>query len=311
LQNVFEPTVDELKFVTADQGVDILRDLLHAVASIAKINPTDISVPFAINVADGGVDAEVNTNEINESLALGIVASGINRYQVKTGNFSISTKSQRKELLLKPSSRQKTRLTASDLHDRVRHCLENDGTLIFVFFGNDIPEKIDGANVKLFLNDLIEINPAFKNAKIKIWKANIIAKLLGKFPAISLPIKGIRAPGFIHEIGYMKNQCHLMGDYLEPESHSAIIKEIRSKIHKRNGLTHIRILGEPGIGKTRLVYETLNSPSLKTISLYGERPHELLTHDLISQLRNIAETIPLIIVVDECDAQHRYEHTFF
>ena len=45
-------------------------------------------MPSSITVADGGIDAEVQN--ISASSGQGIIKQGLTRYQIKTGNFSLS-----------------------------------------------------------------------------------------------------------------------------------------------------------------------------------------------------------------------------
>jgi hypothetical protein len=48
-----------LGLLAPDTAVDLFRELLWAEASRAGIGPALVSVPSAINVSDGGVDAEI------------------------------------------------------------------------------------------------------------------------------------------------------------------------------------------------------------------------------------------------------------
>src|SRR6266851_2801556 len=123
-----EPKI--LSMLGDEQAVSLFRRLLWAEATRAGIGPALVSVPGAINVADGGIDADIR-DAPNESG--GLFFRGITRYQIKTGAFSAGNKSERKKLFLKENGRE--------LKDRIRTCFEKQGTFVAVLFGSDVPDK--------------------------------------------------------------------------------------------------------------------------------------------------------------------------
>jgi hypothetical protein len=94
-------TADELKALSSAPAVDALRDLLYAEAKLLGIPLTGINVPIAITTRDGGVDAEV-TCPIQPTGHNGVLRAGYTCYQVKTGDFSASRKTDIKAILLRP-----------------------------------------------------------------------------------------------------------------------------------------------------------------------------------------------------------------
>src|SRR2546425_1341957 len=91
-----------LSMLTADAAVKIFRELLWAEAAEIGLGPSLISVPGAITVADGGVDAEISAAiPVEDDLLI----SGITRYQIKTGSFSGGNESEVKALLLNKEGR--------------------------------------------------------------------------------------------------------------------------------------------------------------------------------------------------------------
>jgi len=84
---VFDVDVHDLQRLKPEQAVDVLRLLLWAEANAVGIAKNLINVPTSINVADGGIDAEVHYAQ--PVGGQGIIKLGITRYQVKTGKFSL------------------------------------------------------------------------------------------------------------------------------------------------------------------------------------------------------------------------------
>ena len=74
--------------LSPQEAVDFFRELLWAEAAALGIGKNFINVPSAITVADGGIDAEVQN--VSASGGQGIIKQGLTRYQIKTGNFSLS-----------------------------------------------------------------------------------------------------------------------------------------------------------------------------------------------------------------------------
>ena len=139
----FDVRTDDLTKIDADQAVDLFRQLLVIEAVSAGIPITAVDVPSAINVSDGGIDAEV-TGVSRESLPAGLISEGLTRYQIKTGSFSASTASDIRSLLVQPRfARGNGPYTRDHLQPRVLSCFENGGTFVVVLFGSDLVGPAD------------------------------------------------------------------------------------------------------------------------------------------------------------------------
>ncbi len=308
-ESIFEPTIDDLKILSSTNAVRVLRNLLYAEAALIGINVVDISVPSLITASDGGVDAEITTENFNFSKSSGIIPDKLTRYQVKTGEFPLSKSNKRKirELLLKPSSLKKKKFSSDDINPRIRACLEKGGTFVTVLFGSDNPERTDNETVNSIRSELVGIDPSYQNAKIKIWRPNQLIKIISLFPSLALSIRQIKSK-LLHDFNYMINSCHLVGEqYLRTDKHDEIISQIQSSLLKENGFNHIRVVGEPGVGKTRLIYEAMNSSELSAFSIYVENADQLLQENMIHDIFLLAKSSSLILIVDECNPINRSE----
>lgn len=325
LPSVLEPSVDDLARLGADKAVELLRDILQAEAGTLGISPTLVTVPSNINAPDGGVDADV-VGEFDGNAAHKIIFPGHTYYQVKTGKFSGATELELKTLLFKPKSlrpppktdrgKSRTRtararvtrrkMRPEDFNTRIHECLRNNGTLIIALFGFDGPESQSRSLARRLKELIAEVEPKYKKAKIAVWRAGHIAKLAPIAPAAALVVKGIRGAGAIHSADWMGGKSGFEGDFLAGPEQQRVIETIRAALRSgHEGLGHIRIVGEPGIGKTRLVFEAINTPEFVPRTLYAASAEEMLAGDILTQLEWVAHDASLILIVDECPPEHR------
>ncbi|HKF39113.1 MAG TPA: hypothetical protein VKB35_19615, partial [Ktedonobacteraceae bacterium] len=136
----------DLANLGSDLAVDVFRELLRAKATALGIGKHLISVPTAITVADGGVDAEIR--DVPISGGQGIIRPGLTCYQIKTGEYSLRERSNIRKILFTPRSR------GTALEPRVQACLDNHGTLIIALFGWDRPQTRFGEFVDLVKDEL-------------------------------------------------------------------------------------------------------------------------------------------------------------
>lgn len=296
----------ELKILSSMQAVDALRDLLYAEAKLLGIPLTGVNVPIAITTRDGGVDAEV-TCPIEPTGHNGVIRAGYTCYQVKTGDFSASRKTDIKTILFRPSSKRKAKPTPDDLNDRVKECLDRNGTLVVVLFGSDAVDRTPDATAKTFREFLAHIDPRYKSATIEIWRVNQMVNLISNVTGISLRLKGMGdIVPFAHDRSWMKDCCNFEGgSFLLSEGHRTAFDLIRSTIREKAAFRHIRLVGEAGCGKTRLVYEALGESDIAPLVVYCEDGDQLLETGIVELLRQLAAHMPMVLVVDECDGGAR------
>jgi hypothetical protein len=266
----FRVTSQELKNLSPAQSVGALQDVLIAEAKLLGIPLTGVNVPATITTRDGGVDAEVNC-PIATIGHNGVLRSGFTCYQVKTGDFSISSLTHIKAILLRPSSRRRRNFTPADLNDRVKDCLDRNGTLIVALFGSEAVDRKANASEDAFRDFLSGIDERYRSASIEIWRLNQLVTFVSNVTGLALRIKG---PGemvlFAHDHAWMGNSSAFEGnEFLASEKHNATVELIRSTIREAGPFRHIRIVGEAGCGKTRLVYEALNEKDIAAIEQFG------------------------------------------
>jgi hypothetical protein len=182
----------------SEPAVAVLREMLWAEVRNLGIPISDADVPFAVNDADGGVDAVVKGTATQPGN--GLIFPPMTSYQVKAGDFALKTPRQIEALLMTPTAvqarRAKTKApitgashAAEGISPRVRACLDAGGTFVTMLFGNDGVDTEESATEEAIRQFVGEIDAKYKDAKIKVWRQSRICGLLRQFPGVSLQIK--------------------------------------------------------------------------------------------------------------------------
>ena len=95
-------------------------------------------------------------------------------------------------------------------------------------------------------------------------------------------------------------------EFIAAPQQQEVIDNLRSALRDYSRkFTPYCVLGEPGIGKTRLVLETTRADDLRTFTLYADRGMRV-DGALVSALHR-AKSARIILVVDQCGPETRYE----
>ena len=290
---VFEVTGGHLDRLDPGGAVRLVRNLVWADAEASGIPVNLINISSAIHDADGGIDGEVAGVPFDSKC--GIIKAGNTRYQIKSGEFSPSESNIRRILFQEGTK---------NLKPRIKSCLDKNGTLVIVLTKWDGPDRSDDRVKNKFLGMLGEVNQKYKNAKIEIWRQSTIIGFLQNFPSIALEILGMdNAPILTHDdwskLDDMKHQLQL-GD-----GHKGYINDIREELRRKDQPIHIRVIGEPGIGKTRLMLESTGACDLAPLTVYAEDPEKLKGGNFLSRISRGDYNPSMVLVVDECDSVTR------
>ena len=290
---VFEVTGGHLGRLDPGGAVRLVRKLVWADATASGIPANLINIPSAIHDADGGIDGEVAGAPFDSKC--GIIKAGNTRYQVKSGRFSPSGSCIGGILFQKDTK---------NLKPRIKSCLDKNGTLVIVLTGWDGPDRDDDSVKNKFLGMLGEVNQKYKNAKIEVWRQNTIIGFLQDFPSIALAILNIDdAPILTHD-DWSKLDDMSLPLYLGGE-HKKYINDLREELRSNDQPIHIRVVGEPGIGKTRLILESTRTDDLAPLIVYAEDPEKLKGGNFLSKISRWDYNPFMVLVVDECDSVRR------
>ena len=293
MDTIFTIKNEDFYRLSPQEAVDFFRELLWAEAAALGIGKNFINVPSAITVADGGIDAEIQN--VSASGGQGIIKQGLTRYQIKTGNFSLSNESHIKSILFRDET--------NELKPRVKSCLDKEGTLIIVLFGWDNPVTEDDQLVNKFKEKLID--QKYNNPKIEIWQQNNLISFLKPFPSLALKIKGLYKLGFQSHRSWSEDS-EMRREFVAGEKQKEFISNLQTALRQENNeALHIRIYGEPGIGKTRLVLEVTRADDLLPLVIYVDSANKFRDSYLMTEILRGDNQFTVILVIDECDPDSR------
>lgn len=309
----FDVRTEDLIHIEAGQAVELFRQLLVIEAIKTGVPITGVDVPAAINVADGGIDAEV-TPLLGAALPAGLISEGLTRYQIKTGSFSASTPSDIRSLLVQPKfARGDHQRTKDQLQPRVLSCFEKGGTFVVVLFGSDLVGTSDDHGATQITEFMTAIDPAFARVPVRIIRANQICSAI-KLLAPGIAMRLNRVQGYddavFHDLSFMAESCDLEIDiYQQTEELTKAAEQITHAADRVNGFQHVRVLGDAGAGKTHLIYRALNVSQLSGCALYCRDPEQALASGPMMVLRAMAPKTTIILVADECNLETAEELT--
>jgi hypothetical protein len=311
-QSFFDVTPLELSQLGPEPAVAVLREMLWAEVRNLGIPISDTDVPFSVNDADGGVDAVVKGNA--KAAGNGLIFPPVTSYQVKAGDFALNTPAQIEALLMTPAAvqarRAKTKApiigtshTVEGISPRVRACLDAGGTFVTMLFGNDGVDTEEAATENAIRTFLGEIDAKYRGAKVKVWRQSRICGLLRAFPGVSLQIKNRADLGLLSHDQWT-TRLDMRQAFVAAPDQQKVVESLRTAIRDDSqGTTHIRLIGEPGVGKTRLILETLREKDLEPLVLYAEKGSDI-DGSVMAAIR-AANHARVILVVDECNADVR------
>lgn len=309
----FDVRTDDLIQIEAGQAVELFRQLLVIEAVKAGISITGVDVPAAINVADGGIDAEVASLS-GAMLPAGLISEGLTRYQIKTGSFSASTASDVRSLLVQPKfAKGDHQRTKGELQPRVLSCFEKGGTFVVVLFGSDLVGTADDHGATQISEFMATIDPSFAQVAVRIIRANqLCAAIKVLAPGIAMRLNRVQGydDAVFHDLSFMADSCDLeIGVYQPTDELNRAAEQITRAADSVNGFKHVRVLGDAGAGKTHLMYRALNASQFSGCVLYCRDPEQALASGPMMALRQMAPKTTIILVADECDLETAEELT--
>ena len=295
VQSTFAPAPGELGKFDSKQGTDLFLRLLRCEAIANGLGPKDVILSSNINAPDGGIDAKVENSPVSGSL----LDKGSTYYQIKTGD---SFKPWQPSVL-KIELFGKSNVTPSKnrLGSEVKNCLEQDGAYALVTFGHDLLPSRHTEIVKL-LTDLFN-QCGYPTPRVRVYGQGQIIGELDKYPSICLDLIGIDDAGFMSIEGW-RNNAQMQGEFELGSERETLIKDIKAALLE-NAVQHIRIIGEPGIGKTRLVLETLNDDEIRASVIYVPTGEDFQKSKLFNELLKPDRTYSVTLVIDDCDNRDR------
>lgn len=290
--SLFTVTNDDLRRLNADEAVALLSELLWAEATRLGIPISNVHVPADVNRPDAGVDAMVS----DQNVAGDVIRPGQTVYQIKSGE---SFNPQQEAVIRSELFGDKAPCN-KNLKSRIRECLDQNGTYVLVCTGIDPSDRsIAEGHLRKFFEQC-----GYTNPKCEVWVQNQLCGFLTRYPSIALRVNE-------QEAGTLRSHKSWAGDnemglpFQPGAKQNESIAILRNALRSSGRAVHVHVLGEAGVGKTRLVFEATRPVDLQPLVLYTNKPSILLEGEFIAALTREDNQFAVILVVDECSAVYR------
>lgn len=296
METIFTVHNEDLERLNPQEAVDFFRELLWAEARRTGIAISKIHVSSWINLPDGGIDALVEENKF--SVRSDLIKFGRTGYQIKAGaSFEPWQDAQIKKELFGRKYPSKENLGSS-----VRNCLEENGTYVLVCFKQDPVEEQHRQAVGS-LNYYFK-QCGYQNPKVEVWGQNTLIGFLKLFPSLALRVN-LRATLRFQTHQSWSQEAEMKKEFKVGQAQKDLIANIQNNLRKNSEAVHIRVWGEPGIGKTRLVLEATRADDLRPLVLYCDNPSKFRDSDLMNEILRDDNQLSAVLVIDECEPDSR------
>ena len=288
MNKILDVPITSVIALTAERLVEISRAILRSECCYANINPTALTISSGLTIPDGGVDAEVNVPTGTVLPEDCIFPTGLTGFQIKAG---VTFKPWQKSAIQGELTSSKGSLSAE-----VERLINLGGNYILICSGHDLtPEQRNKA--KLHISNIIS-SLGFNNYKgsIDILGASQIADIVECYPgpASLLATDPIQEAWVLEE---WRHDAHMSNTFEKSQVQSEIIDHIRAGLLGQS--KHIRVLGEPGLGKTRMVLEAVDDKYIAPYVLYIHHGPQFGRTKLFRHLLKHGFERPLVLIIDE------------
>lgn len=294
-ETIFTVRNEDFTQLNQNTAVEFFQKLLWAEARRLGIEISKVNVSAWVNVPDGGVDATVDDVQIETGQ--GIIKQGKTSYQIKSG---ASFKPWQRSVIEAELFGEKTP-ERQNLGESILACLDAEGTYILVCTGIDLVDSQRRDALK-HIEDFLK-GCGCSNPKVEVWSQNTLIGFLQVFPSLALDAKELYEQDFRTHQSW-SNNADMKVPFVRAEAQDELIKKIRSELREKVNAVHVRVLGEPGIGKTKLVFEATNTEDLAPLVIYCP-PDEFRKTGLRREILRDDNDFSAILIVDECDPSSR------
>ncbi len=286
--NILEVPISAIASLSGEQAVEVIHSILRAECDYAKLSPAALTISKRLTIADGGIDAEINVPSGVSVPSDCVFHEGITGFQIKAGaSFKPWQPSAiRKELFGR----------SGKLAPEVERLLNRNGEYIIICTGHDLTPEQRNKSKKIIYELLLETKGVDYSDRIDVLGASQIGELVERYPGVA----SLLVPNPIHEalvLDEWKKDAHLSNAFEESEEQAGLISQIRAGLE--GDVKHIRVVGEPGLGKTRIVLEALKDSQFSSYTLYVPNGSQFGVTGLFRQLLKTPYTKPLVLVIDE------------
>lgn len=276
-------------------AIKLFRNLLWCEAQRIGLSPHNVLISLDETVADGGIDARVDGTPSADS----ILVRGQTFFQLKAGSsFKPWQNSQLKKELFGSSRATPSRAA---LGTATRECLDNNGRYILVAFGHDLTPQQQGDAKKNLIGLFEKIG--YASPLVEVIGQSQLMGLLNPYPSLCLEILG-RSDLQFQTVDAWKTNDDMRPDFKPGAAQTQFIEDIRSTLFT-DSLQHLRVIGEPGIGKSRLILEAVSTDALSPTLIYLANGDDFQKSALFNELLRPDRQYIVTLVIDDCAERDR------
>jgi hypothetical protein len=288
MKTVFSLDNDSLGRLDATAATKAFRNLLWCEAQRTGLSPHKVVISLCTNVGDGGIDARVDGSTDIDSVLVG----GATYFQIKAGrSFKPWQQSSiTKEIFGNPQAKP----SRETLAPGVRECFRLSGLYVLVTFGHDFTPQ-QQSRAKTALRQLFKAC-GYKRPRVDVLGQSQLLGLLASFPSLVLELLGSGDLSF-QNLDSWKARNDMTPSLHLAAPQSEMIERIRAAL-RGTDYQHVRVLGEPGIGKTRLVLEALSAEDLGPAVIYVAHAEDFQRSRLFNELLRTHVSYYSIVVIE-------------
>ena len=282
--------------LTAERAVGMMTTILKAESAYAKLNPAVVTISSRLTVSDGGIDAEVDVPPDAQIPADCFFAAGLTGIQLKSGTaFKPWTEGSIRGELIN---------SKGNLFPEVARLTERRARYVVVCTGHDLTSQQRNDACERIASILESAGVLDYRNLVDVLGASQLLDFVERYPGIAahLTYDSIQEAWVLDE---WARDAHMANSFLPASTQADLIDKIREGVE--GSAKHIRVLGEPGLGKTRLVLEALRVPHIAPSVLYLRHGSKFGQTALFRQLLRTGWTKPLVLVLDDLSESEMFD----
>lgn len=298
IDSIFNVPIERIKTLEEKDAVKIFKSLLQAEAHRYNIPSSKIQITENTKAADGGIDATIDCCIPEETED--IIKNGLVNYQIKADNSfdSLAEGAILKELLGNGSIGELNSLSSEEtknrLKQKIKETIEQDKYYVLVSFRTEAEGTKKQDAINIIKNILTKCG--YPNPKVDIFDSTNLQLAINRYPAIVNQITPL--PDNINNVSDMLQVEKLNEKFYYNQELQDIKKIFEDFYNNKTSYSHLRILAEPGVGKTKAVLEFCKEYDFNT--LYIETAEKFDDSELYSFLKKNKDVF-ITLIIDECN----------
>ena len=287
---ILTPDPGRLASLKIQEATEVFGRLLWCEA--ARLGLVNIVVSGDVTTADGGIDAKAER--------IGGKGAHSFNYQIKTGtSFKPWQPAAIAKELFGSSDAKPSR---SKLGRAVRRCMDEGGTYVMVALGHDLLADNHAESVSCLIKAFEQCG--YKRPLVEVWGARQIANMMERYPSLCLDLGGLGNAKFQTVSSWARN-ADMTPHVSLGAPQTDFIRNVQTLLSGTD-IQHVRVVGEPGIGKTRLTLEAIKElPLLSARAVYVPHAEYFQNGQLFFELLKDDREYSIVLVIDECDDDDR------